>query len=275
MTQRNWITEAREGAVLVLTMDAPEQLNALHAPMMAQLQDALGRAGEDGGVRAVVLTGAGRAFCAGAHVGEMAAMPDKAAGIADLLENGWNRAIRLIRAMPKPVIAAVNGIAAGGGVGLALSADMVLAARSARFIQVFGPRLGVIPDVGCTWFLPRGVGRARALRLMLTGERLAAEQAERWGLIAACVDDADLMRESLALAHRLADGPIRAFAEIRAAVDHGLSHDFDAALDHERDTNARLCAGPDFAEGTAAFLEKRAADFTGRAPTETKHGKMP
>ncbi|SEF73888.1 enoyl-CoA hydratase-related protein [Jhaorihella thermophila] len=275
MTQRNWITEARDGAVLVLRMGAPEQLNALHAPMMAQLHDALERAGEDGDVRAVVLTGTGRAFCAGAHVGGMAEMPDKAAGIADLLENGWNRAVRLIRGMPKPVIAAVNGIAAGGGVGLALSADIVLAARSARFIQVFGPRLGVIPDVGCTWFLPRGVGRARALRLMLTGERLAAEQAERWGLIAACVGDADLMRESLALAHRLAAGPIRAFAEIRAAVDHGLSQDLDAALDHERDTNARLCAGPDFAEGTAAFLEKRAADFTNRPLTETKHGHMP
>jgi 2-(1,2-epoxy-1,2-dihydrophenyl)acetyl-CoA isomerase len=229
--------------------------------MMQQLLAILRDLQADGSVRAVILTGTGRAFCSGAHVGEMIQMEDRANEIAELLDAGWNAVLRLIRGMPKPVIAAVNGIAAGGGVGLALSADMTIAARSARFIQVFGPNLAVIPDVGSTWLLPHAIGRARTMALMLTGDRLTARQAKDWGLIASCVEDDALQDEAFALARQLADGPIEAFAEIRKAVDHAMTCSLDAALDHERDTNARLCAGPGFNEGAAAFLEKRRPDF--------------
>ncbi|MES0813015.1 enoyl-CoA hydratase-related protein [Roseibium sp. SCPC15] len=265
--ERDWITLDVSDAVGTLTLSAPDQLNAIHKPMMDQLIRRLEDLHEDERVRAVIVTGSGRGFCAGAHVGEMAALEDKGSGIYKLLHDGWNRAVRLIRSMPKPVVSAVNGIAAGGGVGLALSADMVLAARSARFIQVFGPKLGVIPDVGNTWFLPQAMGRAKAMQLMLTGETLGAAQAENRGLIARCVEDNDLPREAFTLAHDLSRGPIEAFVEIRKAVDKGLTSNLEQALDHERDTNARLCAGPDFAEGTSAFVDKRKPDFT-RSPIQ-------
>ncbi len=259
--RKDWVTLKVNDAVGIVTLSAPEQLNAIHEPMMVQLIQRLEDLHSDAKVRAVIVTGSGRGFCAGAHVGEMAALEDKGRGIHKLLDEGWNQAVRLIRSMPKPVISAVNGIAAGGGVGLALSADMVLAARSARFIQVFGPKLGVIPDVGNTWFIPQALGRARSLRLMLTGESLGAEQAENWGLIARCVEDDDLASEAMDLAHDLSQGPIEAFVEIRKAVDRGLVSSLDCMLDHERDTNVRLCAGPAFQEGTSAFAAKRRPDF--------------
>ncbi|MES0884255.1 enoyl-CoA hydratase/isomerase family protein [Roseibium sp. SCP14] len=259
---KDWVTLEVTDAVGTLTLSAPDQLNAIHRPMMDQLIRRLEDLRGDETIRAMIVTGSGRGFCAGAHVGEMAALEDKGKGIYNLLDDGWNRAVRLIRSMPKPVVSAVNGIAAGGGVGLALSADMVLAARSARFIQVFGPKLGVIPDVGNTWFLPQALGRAKAMQLMLTGETLDAAEAESWGLISRCVEDDELTREAFSLAHDLSQGPINAFVEIRKAVDHGLTSGLEQALDHERDTNARLCAGPDFAEGTSAFADKRRPDFT-------------
>lgn len=261
-TEREWVSLEARDAVGILTLAAPDQLNAIHAPMMTQLHEKLEIVRATADMRALVLTGKGRAFCSGAHVGEMAGLEDKGKGIYRILDDGWNRALRQVKNLPIPVISAVNGIAAGGGVGLALSADIVLAARSATFIQVFGPRLGVIPDVGSTWFLPQALGRARAMRLMLTGEPLSAADAEDWGLIARCVEDDALDTEALDLAGRLAKGPVGAFAEIRQAVDLGLTSGLDSALDHERDTNARLCAGPDFAEGTSAFTEKREPDFT-------------
>ncbi|MEM9631551.1 MAG: enoyl-CoA hydratase-related protein [Pseudomonadota bacterium] len=260
--ERDWVTLEVSDAVGTLTLSAPDQLNAIHEPMMDQLVRRLEDLHGDESVRAVIVTGSGRGFCSGAHVGEMAALEDKGSGIYNLLHDGWNRAVRLIRSMPKPVVSAVNGIAAGGGVGLALSADMVLAARSARFIQVFGPKLGVIPDVGSTWLLPQALGRTKALQLMLTGEALDASKAESWGLISRCVEDDDLAREAFTLAHELSLGPIDAFVAIRKAVDHGLTSSLDQTLDHERDTNARLCAGPDFEEGTSAFVDKRRPDFT-------------
>ncbi|WP_428686388.1 enoyl-CoA hydratase-related protein [Roseibium sp.] len=258
---KEWIRLEVRDAVCTLTLSAPGQLNAIHAPMMSELQRHLEEVRDNAAIRALLLTGEGRAFCTGAHVGEMNGLEDKGEGIHRILDDGWNRVIRLIRSMPKPVVSAVNGIAAGGGVGLALSADMVLASRSARFIQVFGPRLGVIPDVGSTWFLPQALGRARAMRLMLTGEPLAAEEAASWGLIADCVEDADLMGKAFRLARDLSKGPIEAFAEIRKAVDRGLTCGLNTALDHERDTNARLAAEPAFTEGTSAFVEKREPDF--------------
>lgn len=262
----NWIRLERSGPVCILTLNAPKQLNSIHADMMTELIGALEQVQADASCRALVIAATGRAFCTGAHVGEMAGFEDKGREIAQLLDTGWNRVVRLIRGMPKPVIAAVQGIAAGGGVGLALAADIVLAARSAQFIQVFGPKLGVVPDVGSTWFVPRAVGRARALSLMLTGKPLDAETAEAWGLIAQCVDDDALIEETMALARQLADGPVAAFAEIRVAVDQGLVSDLGSQLDYERDTNGRLCNGPDFAEGTSAFVEKRSPRFTGREP---------
>lgn len=260
---RDWVRLDRHAPVAVLVLAAPEQLNGIHAPMMRQLHARLAEVAADDAIRALVLTGEGRGFCAGAHVGEMAGFSDKGPAVGRLLDEGWNRAVRQIRALRKPVVAAVKGIAAGGGVGLALACDIVLAARSASFIQVFGPRLGVVPDVGSTWFLPQALGRARALHLMLTGDPLKAETAADWGLIAGCVEDGELMDEALALAGRLARGPVAAFAEIREAVAHGLASTLDAALDLERDVNARLAGGPDFAEGTAAFVEKREPRFCG------------
>lgn len=268
-SERAWLRREVKEGIGILTLAAPEQLNAIHAPMMAELIAALEAMRDDPAIRAVIFTGEGRAFCSGAHLGEMLGFEDRGPAVARILEDGWNRAVRLIREMKKPVITAVNGIAAGGGVGLALAGDIVLAARSARFIQVFGPRLGVIPDVGSTWFLPQGLGRARALSLMLTGAPLEAQQAADWGLIAECVEDEALEAQALVLARQLAAGPVEAFAEIRDAVDRALASDLDAALDHERDTNGRLCGGPDFAEGIAAFVEKREPDFVG-ADRKTK-----
>ncbi|WP_417680406.1 enoyl-CoA hydratase-related protein [Roseibium sp.] len=261
-----WICLERSGSVCVVTLNAPKQLNSIHAEMMTELIGVLEDVQADSSCRALVIAANGRAFCTGAHVGEMAGFEDKGREIALLLDQGWNRVVRLIRDMPKPVIAAVQGIAAGGGVGLALAADVVLAARSAQFIQVFGPKLGVVPDVGSTWFVPRAIGRARAMSLMLTGKPLDAETAEAWGLIAHCVDDDALIEETMALARQLADGPVAAFAEIRAAVDRSLVSDLGGQLDYERDTNGRLCAGADFTEGTSAFVEKRSPKFTGHKP---------
>lgn len=263
---KNWIRLERSGPVCILTLNAPKQLNSIHAEMMTELIGALEDIQADASCRALVIAAAGRAFCTGAHVGEMNGFEDKGREIALLLDTGWNRVVRLIRGMSKPVISAVQGIAAGGGVGLALAADIVLAARSAQFIQVFGPKLGVVPDVGSTWFVPRAVGRARAMSLMLTGKPLDAETAEAWGLIAQCVDDEALRDEAMTLARQLADGPVAAFAEIRAAVDRGLVSDLGSQLDHERDTNGRLCDGPDFEEGTSAFVAKRSPRFADRKP---------
>ena len=180
------------------------------------------------------------------------------------MKTHFNPLINEIYRLEKPVLSAVNGVAAGGGVGVALAADMVIAARSAYFVQVFGPRLGIVPDCGCTWFLPRLVGRARALGLALLGEKLPAEQAAEWGLIWKCVEDGTLMDEVAAVAERLSKGPTKAYGYIKKAYAESQRNRLDEQLEYERFCQRTLCDTSDFLEGVTAFLEKRPARFEGR-----------
>lgn len=264
MTQSDTVLVELEGAVLRLTLNRPERLNAFNEEMHLALRAGLERARDEGAVRAVLLTGAGRGFCAGQDLGDRD--PRKGGGTPDLgetLETFYNPTLRLIRMLEKPVVCAVNGVAAGAGANLALACDIVLAARSARFIQSFA-KVGLVPDAGGSWALPRLVGEARAKALTMTAEPLMAETAASWGLIWRSVDDDALMAEAAALAERLAVGPTLGLGLtkrlIHAAADQGL----DAQLDMERDLQRRAGASADYAEGVVAFLEKRSARFTGR-----------
>ncbi len=256
----------REGDVAVVTLRRPDVFNAINQELIAELRSVLADSAADASVRALVLTGAGKAFCSGADLAaDDGGEPDWSVGrrVAHSMEVGFNPLVRDLAGFPKPVIAAVNGVAAGGGVGLALSADIVLAARSASFIQVFGPRLAIVPDMGCSWFLPHYLGRARARGLALTGDRLSAEVAEQWGLIWKCVADEALMEESMALADRLAKGPTRAFGAIKEALDLAPSNSLSEHLDYERDRQRELADSPEFSEGVRAFLQKREPRFVG------------
>lgn len=255
----------RAGPVCLLTLNRPAALNSFTAEMHAQLLPALEAAAADSTVRAVVITGAGRGFCAGQDLNDPAmntpagAAPD----VGAVIERHYRPLALRVRTMPVPVIAAVNGVAAGAGANFALCCDFVLAARSASFIQAFS-KIGLVPDCGGTWLLPRLVGRARALGLAMTGDKLPADEAERIGLIWRCVDDAALMDSALALAQRLAAMPVRALAETRRALDAAAPMDFGDALALEADTQRELGRGHDFAEGVAAFLAKRAPVFGDR-----------
>ncbi|HMM14944.1 MAG TPA: enoyl-CoA hydratase-related protein [Parvibaculum sp.] len=266
MTTRNTITlEANEGIAL-LTLNRPEVLNSINMELIAEVRAALAEVKADANLRVLVMTGAGRGFCAGADLAAQGARQEGMSvgqGVAHGMEVAFNPMMRELMDLGKPVIAAVNGMTAGGGVGLALAADIVIAARSATFIQVFGPRLGLIPDLGTTWTLPRLVGRARALGLALTGDRLAAETAAEWGMIWKCVDDDALMGEAMSLAQKLAKGPTNAFAEIKKALDISEHHTFAEQLDYERETQGQLGDHPNFIEGVTAFLQKREPKFKG------------
>ncbi|MDE2394644.1 MAG: 2-(1,2-epoxy-1,2-dihydrophenyl)acetyl-CoA isomerase [Burkholderiales bacterium] len=252
------------GPVRVITLNRPATLNSFTAAMHAELMPALDAAAADASVRAVVLTGAGRAFCAGQDLGDvdMSGGPGAIdAGI--VIERHYRPLATRVRTMPVPVIAAVNGVAAGAGANLALCCDFVIAARSASFIQAFS-KIGLIPDCGGTWLLPRLVGRARALGLAMTGDKLPAEEAERIGLIWRCVDDAALMDTVNALAARLAAMPSKALAETRRALDEAMPLDFGAAIGLEARVQGELSRGHDFSEGVAAFLAKRTPVFEDR-----------
>lgn len=213
----------------------------------------------------MVITGAGRGFCAGQDLNDagMVAADGGAPDVGAVIERHYRPLALRMRSMPVPVIAAVNGVAAGAGANFALLADIVLAGRSASFSQAFS-KIGLVPDCGGTWLLPRLVGRAQALALTLTGDKLPAEHAERMGLIWRCVDDAALMDEALALAQRLAAMPVRALAETRRVLDASGTLALEDALTLEADTQRELGRGHDFAEGVAAFLAKRAPTFTDR-----------
>ena len=252
----------REGAVTILTLNRPERLNAFSTDMTTRLSSAFAAIERDEAVRAVLVTGAGRGFCAGQDLSERAVTPGKSerVDVGHSIETRFNPLIRRMRACPKPIVVAVNGVAAGAGANFALAGDIVLAAKSASFIQSF-VKIGLMPDCGGTWFLPHHLGPARAMALALTAEPLPAEKAADWGLIWKTVDDADLMPQAKALAERLATQSAPAIAAIKRAVHAAAMRTLDEALDHERDAQRELGYGEDFAEGVTAFLEKRAPRF--------------
>ena len=249
-----------EGGVARLTLNRPDRLNSFTVQMHEEVADALGQLGE---ARCLVLTGAGRGFCAGQDLNDRAVAPGQSVDLGESVEQRYNPLIRKLVALPMPVIARVNGVAAGAGANIALACDIVIAARSAKFIQSFAA-IGLIPDSGGTWVLPRLVGQARALGLALTGEALPAEKAEQWGLIWKAVDDEKLDAEVDALAQRLAAGPTRGLARIKTMIRESWGQSLDSELDRQRDAMRELGFSDDYREGVAAFMEKRPPNFTGR-----------
>lgn len=247
-----------------LTLNRPDRLNSFTVVMHEEVAAALKDAESNANVRVLVLTGAGRGFCAGQDLADRAVKPGgEAVDLGASVDKYWAPLIRRITGLNKPVISAVNGVAAGAGANVALAGDIVIAARSAKFIQSFA-NIGLIPDSGGTWVLPRLVGQARALGLALTGDPLPAEQAEAWGLIWKCVDDDRLQDEVNTLAAKFAKGPTRGLAATKALIRGSWQNSLDAELNIERDTMRELGYSADYKEGVAAFLEKRKPAFTGK-----------
>jgi 2-(1,2-epoxy-1,2-dihydrophenyl)acetyl-CoA isomerase len=243
-----------------VTLNRPDRLNSFTRAMHAELRDALANLGD---ARVVILTGAGRGFCAGQDLNDRAVAPGEAVDLGETVDESWNPLIRTLSSLPQPVIARVNGVAAGAGANIALACDLVIASKSAKFIQSFSA-LGLIPDSGGSWHLPRLVGQARALGLALTGEPLSAEKAAEWGLIWKAVDDEALDAEVDAIAAKLAALPPLGLAAIKNIIRTSWSRSLDEELDLQRDEMRRLGFTEDYREGVAAFLDKRAAKFTGR-----------
>jgi len=262
MSEPAVLFDLHEG-VATLTLNQPERLNPLsHAVVQAMLAH-LQRVREDPKVRCVVVTGGGRGFSVGADLADLAQHPVEALPqyVGELMDQGGNPVIAGLRSLPVPVLCAVNGPAAGGGVGLALAGDLVIAARSAYFYLPFVPSLGLVPDMGSSWVLPRTAGRARAMGLALLGDRLPAQQAADWGLIWECVDDEQLPARTQALAARLAALPGEAVAEARALFTAAEHNDLAAQLALEKDRQQALLGRPAFAQGLAAFLQRRKPTF--------------
>lgn len=254
-----------DGPVRTLMLNRPAALNSFTGEMHAALRDALDVAAATESVRAIILTGAGRGFCAGQDLNDPALSPgaDGRIDVGAVVEANYKPLALRIRAMPVPVVAQVNGVAAGAGANLALGCDIAIAARSASFIQAFA-KIALVPDCGGTWLLPRLAGRARALGLALTGDKLMAEQAERWGLIWQCVDDDALPAAARELAHKLAALPTQALAATRRAIDEAAGLDLDGALTMEARLQRERGYSHDFLEGVMAFREKRLPHFTDR-----------
>lgn len=256
---------AQDHGVVTVTLNRPDRLNSFNIAMHEKLRPALEAARDDPSCRCIVITGAGRGFCAGQDLNDRQIGADDAPpDLGYTLETYYGPLIRLIQSIEKPVIAAVNGVAAGAGANLALACDMVLATESAKFIQAFC-KLGLVPDAGGTWALVHRVGLARAKGLALTGMPLSATQAEQWGLIWRAVPDAEFQAEVEAMAAGFAEAPTYGLGQAKMALQAAVNHDLAAQLDVERDSQRRCGRSPDFAEGVHAFLEKRPPVFTGKA----------
>ena len=254
------VKRTRDGAVGILTLSEPASLNAMTPELLGALANAVDEMTQGADIRALVLTGEGRGFCSGQNLKASEALgEDIAAGV---MRYYWP-AFRALRECRVPVVVAVNGVAAGGGFSLAMAGDIIVAARSASFIQVFS-RIGLVPDLGSTWLLPRLIGRQRALELMLLNEPLTAERAHGMGLVRQVVDDERLMEEALVLAHRLAEGPTRALVATRALLEESEHASYAEQFRREIEVQAEIRRSADAIEGRMAFVEKRKTQFTGR-----------
>jgi 2-(1,2-epoxy-1,2-dihydrophenyl)acetyl-CoA isomerase len=248
------------GVIARITLNRPDRLNSFTAAMHGELRDALANLGE---ARVLVLTGAGRGFCAGQDLNDRAGSPGEAVDLGETVQQCWNPLIRTLTSLPQPVIARVNGVAAGAGANIALACDIVIAAKSAKFIQSFSA-IGLIPDSGGTWVLPRLIGQARTLGLALTGEPLPAEKAAEWGLIWKAVEDEALDAEVGAIANKLASLPPLGLAAIKEMIRSSWQYSLDEELERQAGAMRRLGFTEDYREGVSAFLEKRTPIFTGR-----------
>jgi 2-(1,2-epoxy-1,2-dihydrophenyl)acetyl-CoA isomerase len=252
-----------EGGIARVTLNRPEKLNSFTVQMHEELRDAIGQIRQANGTRVLLITGAGRGFCAGQDLGDRAMAGESTEpDLGESIDKYYAPLVRALRDLPLPVVAAVNGVAAGAGANVALACDIVIAARSASFIQSFA-KLGLIPDTGGTYHLPRLIGTARALGLALLGEKLSAADAAAWGLIWRCVDDEEFQPAVEDLVGRLAAAPTRGLARAKQAIYASFNHNLDRQLDLERDYMRELGQSHDFREGVAAFLEKRAPRFRG------------
>jgi 2-(1,2-epoxy-1,2-dihydrophenyl)acetyl-CoA isomerase len=259
------ITLTRHGAVTVLTLDHPASLNSLSLDTVKQLLAAIRALAHDGQSRALLLTGAGRAFCAGWQLDEagVPGLPDESFGVrqAHLMAEYFNPVIQALHDLPIPVVAAVNGVCAGAGVSIALAADIVLAADDASFVLTFAPRLGLVPDLGATWKLARLLGWARAQAVTMLGDRIRAAEAVQWGMIWRSLPAAELMAEAGTIATRLADTPPGLCREVRHAYHAAQTRDLSAQMEYERLRQRDLLDAPSFREGIAAFQQKRSPNF--------------
>jgi 2-(1,2-epoxy-1,2-dihydrophenyl)acetyl-CoA isomerase len=249
-----------DGAVATITLNRPDVLNALNTALMLALREAVTAASDDAAVRAVIVTGAGRGFSAGA---DLASSSGGTGNAGTTLRERYHPVILAMRAMPKPIISAVNGVAAGAGMSIAMAGDIILAGRSASFLQAFS-KIGLVPDAGSTWFLPRYVGDVRARALAILADRISATDAQNFGLVWQVHDDADLMPKAREMADRLAAMPTRAYAMIKQALNDSHQRDLATQLELEADLQVQAGQTEDFREGVAAFLQKRPPQFKGR-----------
>ncbi len=253
-----------DSGVQTITLNRPDKLNSFNPEMHTQLRSALDRAKSDDAIRCVLLTGAGRGFCAGQDLSEREMKEsDTPRDLGATIEKYYNPLVKFMQALPKPIVCAVNGVAAGAGANIALACDTVVAARSASFLQAFA-KIGLVPDSGGTYFLPRLVGTGRAMALAMLAEKLPAAEAERMGLVWKIYDDDKLMPEATAMCRHLATQPTRALGLMKQAIYAAGGNSLAQQLDLERDLQRQAGGSPDYREGVTAFLEKRKPVFTGR-----------
>ncbi|WP_184148011.1 2-(1,2-epoxy-1,2-dihydrophenyl)acetyl-CoA isomerase PaaG [Amaricoccus macauensis] len=262
MTDSSTLLKSLDSGVLTLTLNRPDKLNSLNEELHFALRAGFQQAADDPEIRAILLTGSGRGFCAGADLGDRDPRKERP-DLGAIIERLYNPTLRLIRALEKPVICAVNGVAAGAGANIALACDIVVAARSAKFIQAFS-KIGLIPDAGGSWSLARILGEPRAKALALLAEPLPAEKAAEWGMIWKAVDDEALLDEARGIALRLAAGPTKGLGLTKRAIQAAADNSLDAQLDLERDLQGEAGRSDDYAEGVLAFLEKRKPEFRGQ-----------